>query len=545
MPEATTVPPPPPPPPTPKPTGPDPFLARILDDMGMALSDGKVVDAPPKAPDTARNVLDGEFISMGEHARWKKEKKEAEDEAAKAGKPPGDKPPETPPGTKDEKKADEPPKSDDKPKTSETPPPTPPKKKPIEVEKAKPIEEIVEGVVRRITKEQPAPPLPEPPKTKQDAPASDPDSAFVESLDEDQKDALELAQFAAKAMPDKYGNFPKRTVDYLKKVDQFIDEKRKEDPDWDPKQDQSFAEFIEENRPEFQPGDRRKLERQQIADQVRADVEKEFKPKMEATERAEFAREAKPKIDAAVESYEAAIAQRFIPDEKSPFYAPLKAASEKDPTYKDEAWEAAKAVDPLATAVARSFMNQAKALGREYFEIVAGVSQQVPLDPKQPLTAPVNQKALTQQRLFGFIEQQEKIFAQNGGDMRFINGRSFVSRAELAAMPPAEQAKHWTLGHNDVLDMLAVAAATQATQALNAEIKRREDEGYVKNGKHASAKKEEQPPPKETKREESPKTTVTPAPGAANQPPPPPSNTVFTEDELKKQWSGGASLWAG
>lgn len=501
--------------------------------MGKAMSDGKLVDAPAKAPEEPRNLLDGEFVSMGERARWKKEK--AESDASKPPTPDPAKPAATPPA---DKKTETPPVAS----TPPAAPPEAPKKKPIEVQKAKPIEEIVEGVVRRIVKE--TPPEAAAPAPKKEEPATgDPDAAFVESLDEDQKEAFELAQYAAKAMPDKYGNMPKRTVEYLKKVDSYIDEKRKEDPEWDPENDESFATFIEENRPTYQAGDRKRLERQQIADEVRADVKKEFLPQIEESKRITRAQELKPEIEKAAQSYVETIAQRFVPDDKSPFSGVLKVVSEKG--FTDDGWKEARQVDPLAAATAQTFMNQAQSLGREYLELVSGVSDQVQFNPKAPITTAANQKAIMQQRLFGFIDQQEALFAQQGGDMRVINGKSFVPRRELAAMPPSEQAKHWTLGHSDVLDMLAVEASRQAEIALKTEIQRREAEGYVRNGKHGLTKKEDGPPPAPSKKEESPRTTVTPAPGAANPPPTPPSPTVFTEDDLKRQWQGGASMWPG
>lgn len=535
MPPEAPAAPPPAPPGTPQAATPDPWMARILDDMGKAMSDGNLVDAPPKAPDPDRNILEGEFVSMGEHARFKKEKADA-----KAAEKPAD--PNAPPPAAPEKK-------DDKPATppaavdpNAPPPPIPPKKK-VEVEKAKPLEEIVEGVVRRVAKEQVPPPTPAP--KKEEPKADDPDAAFVEALDEEQKEAVELAQYAARSMPDKYGNMPKRTVEYLKKVDGYIDTKRKEDPDWDPDTDEGFATFIEENRPSYQSGDRKKLERGMIVDETRTQIEREFKPKIEESERIARVQQIKPELDKAVESYEASIAQRFIPDEKSPFFQVFKAASDKDPAFTEEAWKAAKEADPLAASVARNFVNQAKTLGREYLEIVSGVSTQVEYNPKAPPTASQNQKALTQQRLFGFIETQEQIFARDGGDMRTVNGKTFVTRRELQSMPDAQRAKHWTLSDVDVLDMLAVAAAGQANQTLQAELKRREDEGYVRNGKHSETKTTDAPPPPSAKREDSPRTTVTPSPGAANLPPPPSSPTVFTQADLDKQWSGGHSSWLG
>jgi hypothetical protein len=334
---------------------------------------------------------------------------------------------------------------------------------------------------------------------------------------------------------------PKKTVEYLKKVDKYIDDKRKEDADWDPDTDEGFSAFIEENRPTYQSGDRRRLERQQIADEVRADVEKEFKPKIEATERAERSREIKPEIDKSINEYSGHVAQRFVPDDKSPFAGVMKVVTEKGMT--DEAWTEAKAIDPIAANVARHHMAKASALGREYLEMASGVSEQTPYDPKLSPTAPQNQKALTQSQIFSFIDAQEDHFAKNGQQMHVVNGKTFVTRRVYSQMSAQDQAKHWTLGHDDVMDMLAVAAALQANQDLAAEVKRREDEGYVRNGKHGAPKKEPAPAPAPARKEESPKTSLTPAPGAANLPPPVSGPTVFTDEELKRQWSGGVSKW--
>ena len=427
------------------------------------------------------------------------------------------------------------------PPSSEKKTEAPPAKPKITVEKAKPLEEIVEGVVRRVTQEKPVSPptetLPHAKKTEED-----PDAAYIEALGEDQREAIELARYAGKAMPDKYGNMAKRMVDYLKKVDWYIEAKRKEDPDWDPESDEGYSAFIGENQPNYHPGDRKKIERQQILEEVSGDVERKFKPRLDEAERINKVQQLKPEIDKAVDSYEAAIAQRFIPDDKSPFYPVFKAAADKDPTYSEEAWKEAKSVDPLATTIARQYIGQAKMLGREYLELVSGMTSEITYDPKRPPTDPSNQKAMVQQRLFGFIAQQERIFSEQGGDMRTVNGRTFVSRAELTQMPESERRKHWTLGHEDVLDMLAVAAAQQAQAGLTSEIKRLEEAGYVRNGKHEKANKETPASPPAQKKEDSPRAGITPAPGAGNLTPVPSGTQLFTEADLKKQWEGGPAL---
>lgn len=522
--------PPAPPPPKPEPPKADPFIARLLDDMGKVLEGDTLKDAPPKAPETPRNVLDNEFISMGEAARFKKEREQAKPPEPK----PEDKPPEqNPPEVK---------KEGDKP--SETPPAAtpPPAPKKVEVVKTKPLEEIIEGVVRKVTKPTETPPTP-PPEEKPAPKQDDADKAYIEGLDEDQQEALALAEYASKAMPDRYGNMPKRMVDYLKKVDAYIEDKRKEDPEWDGENDASFKAWIEENQPTYQPGDKRKLERRQIRDEVRTEVEKDLKPKIEETEQATRAQNLKPEIDKAVTSYQDTVAQRLAPDDKSPFHAVIKAVA--DAKFTEDGWKAAGAVDKLATAYAKSFLDQANTLAREYLELASGASRQVPYNQTMPPDDPQNERAMRQLRLFRFIDTQEKVFADQGGDMRVVNGKTFATRAEMAKMTPAEQAKHWTLGHPDVLDMLAIAAAEHAQASLKAEVKRREEEGYTRNGKTAEPKKEETPLATTPKKDESPRATTTPAPGAASPPPPPSSPTLFTEEILKKQWEGGPAIWKG
>lgn len=498
----------------------DPFMAKVMADMGFTVKEGKLEKAPESVPAPPKESTTHDFTTLGEHARFKAER------AAK-------------PTAPDPAAATPPPATTEPPAKPETPvEPAKPKPK-IEVEKGKPIEEIVEGVMKRLQKpadSTPAPPAAPAPKTE------DPDAAYVESLDEVQREEIELARYAAKAMPEQYGKLAERTVTYFKKVDEFIAAKQKEDPNWDPDEDESFASFVEENRPIYKPGDRRKLERSMIAAEVRADVEKEIKPQLEESARVTKVQEIKPEIEKAIPSYQQQVAQTMAADEKSPLKAVMAKALEGGMT--EESWNAAKEVDPLAATIAKSFTQDAVNFGKLYLELATGVRPQVGYKPELSPNSKHNQEALQQAKLFDFIDNQEAIFHQNGGNLRVVDGKSFLPRREYAALPKAEQAKHWTIGHKDVLNLLSDNAAIGAKEALEMELKRRESEGYTRNGKKEVTKSETAAAPKTPAPAESPKATVTPSPGAGTPPPPATAPSLMPEDQLKKLFAPGVRQWA-
>lgn len=492
-------------------------MAKVMADMGFKVTDGKLEKAP-EAPTPTRELGMPDFTTMGEHARFNAEKK--------ATPPPAETPPAgavTPP--------------------AETPPaPTPPPAKAkVEVEKGKPIEEIVEGVIKRLQKpsEAPAAPAATAPKAP---PSDDPDASYIEALDEDQREEIDLARYAAKAMPDKYGNMAKKTVDYLKKVDDFIAAKQKEDPDWDPQQDESFSAFVQENRPSYQSGDRKKLQRSMIATEVRAEVESEIKPKLERIDRTARIQELKPEVDKAVGSYQQAVAEAFTTDDKSPFHPIISKAIEGGMT--DDAWKEAKKVDAMAVNIVRPIMERAVTMGKTVLDLVSGIGQQVPFNPSLSVDHPNNVEALKQAKLFSFIDTQENLFNQNGGNLKVANGRSFLPRRDFYKLSEAEQAKHWTLTPEDILGILRDDAVFQAKSALDAEIKRREEEGYARNGGKSVTKTETAATPPPPAPAASPRATVTASPGAANLPPPASPPVLMPKEYLDKILTPGRKEWA-
>lgn len=492
-------------------------------DMGLVVKDGKVEKAPEPAPKPANGKDDLPVgTTMGEIARWKKEREELANTAA----PPEQKPAE-------QSAAPAPPAAQ-----PATPPgPAAPVKAKIEVEKGKPIEEIVEGIVKKLTT-QPPPAEPKPAAPAQPA-AADPDAAFIDTLDEAEKEEIDLARYAAKAMPDKYGTMPKRMVEYLKQVHKFVEDKFKEDPDWNSDSDDGYQAFIEDNRPEYHGRDKKILERSQIAEDVESRVTQKFQPKIEEANKIARAQELKPELDQAVDSYRQRVFQSMAPDEKSPFHAVVTKAGQAG-------WEEAAKVDRLAASIAQKHADNAVALGREYLEIASGVKDQVPYKPDLPLNHRQNQDALRQAQLFAYIERQEDVFYQNGGNYRVSpDGKTFVPRREFVKMPEAERSKHWTLTHTMAMDVINDGEAANAMAELESELKRRAEEGFVRQTAAPAPKTETPAPAPAPVAGESPRATVTSAPGTAIPSPAAPGPTILSKSDLERLWTPGAKSWAG
>lgn len=477
-----------------------------------------------KAPETAkREIPDPGFVTMGEVARWKKERED------KPATPPAE-PAAAPP--KEEKPAAPVP-------PTETPPATPKPK--IDVERGRPIEEIVEGVVKRLQKpaETPAPTAP---ATKPADKPEDADADYIASLTEEQQEEINLARYAAKADPAKYGTMPKRLVDYYKKTDEFISSRTKENAEWAPEQDEEFSAFVEENRPAFTKAEKRQMERRMITEEVRNDL----KPKLEEIDRASKAQELGPELERATADFTSKVVESMAPDDKSVFHGVVEKALAGKLT--EEAWKEARKVDPMAVNIIRPHVERAAGYAREYLELATGVKEQTPFRADMPLNHKHNQAAIRQQEMFAFIEAQESAFYQNGGNLRSINGKTFLPRRDFFALPEAEKSKHWTLSHTDILDMFSRSAAVQAETQFAKEVERRKEEGYVRNSQANVTKTETaaaapSTPPAASPQPASPKSTVTPSPGAAPGGNMPSGQSLMSKDELDRMLSTGQKRW--
>lgn len=509
-------------------------MARLLADMGKAV-EGDTPKAIPPAQEPA--LAFGGIETMGDVAKRNAEKKESAPKTE-------EKPSETPPAGEKKPEETAKPPTETKPPEGETKPPvagtTPPAEEPVKVEKAKPIEEIVEGIVsaRMAKAPAPAPAAPPPPQ----APTVDPDAEYISTLDEKQRDAVELARYAAVKMPDRYGNLPKQTLSFFKRIDQYISKARAENKDWDPEEDDDYKELIAESRPSYQPGDQRKLERSMVVDEVRKELEAEYEPKFKALDKKSEQEAVKPVLDEAAKSYEQNVVARVSGEKDNVIATVVATATQKG-------WDEASKVDPLAAKLAKQQISAAVDYGREVLALASGATGQVAYDPRLPEDSPHNTQAVRQAKLFRFIDQQEQAFVRSATpQMKVVDGRTFVPRAQFSGLTEAERAKHWTMGPDIVLEMLRDWAAITAKQQYEAEIERRKAEGFVRPAPTQPPKTETPAPaaaPAAAPSSESPKAKVTPGVGAANPSAQPPPNTLFSREELEHLWGGGPAVMRG
>lgn len=516
----------------------DPFMARTLQDMGLAMKDGNLEPIAPAPEAPAPTATVQTFTTLGELAKAHADKKAETDGAKKT-----EDPPKQEPGKKEEEGAPkeqskEEPKKEE-PKQEEPKVEDPPKKK-IEVERPRPIEEIVEGAVKRAIEEGRVP-KPEDAAKKED-PAPDPDAEYVNNLDEERRYVIDVIQFAAKDDPKKYGDAPKQWLGYYKKVDDYVQRMQKEDPEWDADKDEKFQSFVEENSPKISTREMRQIERNWAVAEAEKRVEKRYAPKLEEAERRVRAQELKPEIDAAAENYRSMVYDRMA-TVKDPELAAV-ATTAKTGGYSKDAWGKAAEQDKLGATFIQHYGNQAVELGREYLELSTGVRDQVQFNPKLAPDHPQNLSAQRQAALFKFIERQETAVARAPVADRLRDGKTFATRREFESMTPQQKERHWTLTHDDVLDSLAITAQMMAESAFKTEIQKLQDAGFERKPKKQETKKEEKPaadPPKV----ESPKATTTPSPGAGKSAPPVGAQTIMSATELEHMHSTGEKRWVG
>lgn len=504
----------------------DPFISQLVQDMGYVVKDGTLEAAKP-APEVGPSTEAPQtFTTLGEHAKDVAARKQD------ANQTPAEKPGET-----GDKKED--PKPDPKPEIKkEDPKPDPVPKREIEVQRIKPIEEIVEGAVRRAIEENR--PKEEVTPKKED-PKVDPDAEYISSLDEDRKADLEVLQFGAQKDPAKYGKVVKDQLAYYRKLDAYQEERQKRE-DFDPNNTQDLVEFERANRPSLSRVEMRRLERDMVAAEATRTVEAKLKPEIDEATDMVRAQELRPAVEEAAKDFEASVYAKMA-EAKDPALAQI-VTSVKQKNFTDEAWKGAAADDKIAVDYARSYAAQAVTLGKEYLELATRVKKQAKYDPSLPANAKVNEDAKRQATLFAFIDRQERAVAASPSSLRIRDGKQFVTRQQFAALPPQQREKHWTIGHDDVLESLAIAAKEQAEIGYQQEIARLKEAGYERPTKKQETKKEERK--EETPKPiESPKATVTPSPGPGSGAPKPTPPTVFTPEEAKKLWEGGEKRWRG
>lgn len=397
----------------------DPVFKSMLAGLGQAV--GK---PPEPAPSEIKDSIGRTFAEIAASAAEDRESASAAGDAG--GTPPpeegGEKPAAQPPAPPAPPAA--PPQEPEK---AASPPPLPPTK-PIEVERRQPVEKAVKQAVSEALKEIKASES----KTEKDKPTIDPVEA---SLDPEEKEELEFARYAAEKDP-RFKEAPVKFLEYIRRVRSYVDNAIKENPSrkFD-ETDEDFIKFSRANRPSIDPLARRRLEGQRMRDEISADLKAQNEKELEALRQKTRALEATPQIERGAQEFSTEVTNLFSNDEQS-MAAPIVNRA------KEIGWDKAAEEDPFFGPVVKGYHEKATALAAEYLALTSGVKT---FDPNNH----------DHSWIVNFIEDRSVAFANNGGDARIRNGRSFVGVGEYHQLSASERAKHWTFGTRDILEHLA------------------------------------------------------------------------------------------
>lgn len=403
----------------------DSFAADMARSIGKVITPEGVTNAELEAPE-APKLPDRLPVTMGERVVELQDQRKVEEEAAKLNPP-----------------ADPPAKEPD--------PAAPVPAAPVKLVKKTPV------VAAPVAAPAPAPaPAPVAAPVTAPAPAKDPDADYIAGLTQDQREELERAAFAEDKFPELKGKRDE-TLRFFKAVDGFAKDK----PDATPEE---LDQFIGEKKPKWSTSQKRKVDIAFITEQTTATVRKqvmdELQPKIAATERKAKNMEVAPIVDKAVTEFEARIVDKAAVPEKMEGLPEevLKAIRE-------QGYEKAVELFPIEAPIIAS----ATSASREWLQLSNGVAD---FNPKNNMHT----------WLYGFIEQQGKIFQSSNQPLRGLPFKPLLEYLELASTNPKEAAKFSTFNDSDILEMIAM----NGTLAYNSELNKLERAGFKREKKNPS-----------------------------------------------------------
>jgi hypothetical protein len=281
-----------------------------------------------------------------------------------------------------------------------------------------------------------------------------------DEFDEEEKEEIELAKFAAKSNPEKYSGFDKKLESFFKKHNEYLDQKLGEDPHFEPDADKNedYRRWLQANRPDIPRHEKRRLERELLIKRAKEEAVAEADARLQEVNNRLREVEIRPRIAKSIDNFVEAV-NSILPEDI--------AASVKSGTLDEDL--------PLEGETVKQYLGLAKHAASEFLNLTGGLTK---FDSKNP----------THSWLGSFIHEQGTLFLKNGGKELERDGKKFLPRAEYNGLPADRKDKFWSFTDSDVLDMLAYNAKTTVESAVA-----REREKYEKVVA-AKAKKTGNPP---------------------------------------------------
>lgn len=259
-----------------------------------------------------------------------------------------------------------------------------------------------------------------------------------DEFDEEEKDEIELAKFAAKSNPEKYSGLDKKLETFFKKHNDYLDQKLGEDPHFEPDVDKNddYRRWMQANRPELPRHEKRKLEREFLIKRAKEEAVAEADSRLQEVNNRLREVETRPRIAKSIDNFVDAL-NGILPEDIS--------TSLKSNTLEADL--------PVEGEVVKQYLGLAKHAASEFLNLTEGLSK---YDPKNP----------THSWLGTFIHEQGTLFLKNGGKELEREGKKFIPRAEYNGLPADRKDKFWSFSNSDVLDMLAYNAKANVETAV-------------------------------------------------------------------------------
>ena len=205
----------------------------------------------------------------------------------------------------------------DEPKPAEAKPPTPPPPPPTPTPEAK-------RTVRKSILPEDEPAAPSPALTAELPPATSPaklpdaageDAEFISKLNEDQRDELAEAEYAAKLNPAKYGNRRKQLLDFYRRFEVTSQKLMAENGDAAAVAESDEYKRVIASKPVMDAADQRRVLRSMGADEGAKKAKSELDPEMESIKRGQEESVVAPKLATVGSNFIKATEEILVADE--------------------------------------------------------------------------------------------------------------------------------------------------------------------------------------------------------------------------------------
>lgn len=331
-----------------------------------------------------------------------------------------------------------------------------------------------------------------------------PTGAAAPEIKPDDRNDLDLAEFAARKHADRYGDLPGKLTKWFETRDQHLVAKAKELGGRDSAEfrdylkSEDLGRFVRENAPSYQRGDAKKIYEEKLRDEGAETARAALKPELDALSLKQREQELRP-----IHLQQVANGVVVLLDNKSDQSPPDEAIAEflKAP-------EAFVAENPIEGGLIVRESNFFRVCMEEALSITSGL--------KSPIKG-----NKTHEWLEDFVARKEARLADlNPNGLLMADDKILVTAEQMERLRVAKApqiARYRLLTPTEIVGMIAVEGQDKIKKELKAERERLQKAGYVRAPKTEAIKKDEIPPIPPPK---SPIAGSSPARGAGGGSPP-------------------------